>query len=210
MGIDVNRFTGDNHEQFQCAVCLDIVEEPVETPCEHLFCKSCLKTTDAGATKYKCPTCRKEFNHAKSVNRNLKAIYDSLKLRCTSSECKEQFTISNYKSHDETCQKRFFKCSSCITNQPLDTMNKSHCEPCIKDLTKRVRQLEKYNQDFRNKNTFLQMSAEQLQPKVTELQSKINHMQLKRRPAVEQQSIYKPSVSSVVPVVKPVVPSIGN
>lgn len=47
-------------EQFQCGVCLCIVEEPVQTMCHHVFCKACL---DHGP-ELSCPTCRTEFSEA--------------------------------------------------------------------------------------------------------------------------------------------------
>lgn len=39
-------------QQFLCAVCLHIVEEPVQTPCGHIFCGECLDPLQL------CPTCR--------------------------------------------------------------------------------------------------------------------------------------------------------
>jgi hypothetical protein len=37
---------------FECPVCLDILKQPVVTPCGHSFCGPCIKLLD------KCPTCR--------------------------------------------------------------------------------------------------------------------------------------------------------
>lgn len=39
-------------QQFVCAVCLHIVDEPVQTPCGHVFCGECLDPLQL------CPTCR--------------------------------------------------------------------------------------------------------------------------------------------------------
>lgn len=41
--------------QFVCSVCLCIVEDPVQTACDHIFCAACV------ATSLACPTCRAEF-----------------------------------------------------------------------------------------------------------------------------------------------------
>uniref|UniRef100_A0AAX7U6J5 Uncharacterized protein n=1 Tax=Astatotilapia calliptera TaxID=8154 RepID=A0AAX7U6J5_ASTCA len=31
-----------SHDQFQCSICLDILTDPVSTPCGHNFCKNCI------------------------------------------------------------------------------------------------------------------------------------------------------------------------
>uniref|UniRef100_A0A3P9C5K5 Uncharacterized protein n=1 Tax=Maylandia zebra TaxID=106582 RepID=A0A3P9C5K5_9CICH len=32
-----------SHDQFQCSICLDILTDPISTPCGHNFCKNCIK-----------------------------------------------------------------------------------------------------------------------------------------------------------------------
>ena len=46
-------------EDFKCAICLDMIVEPVQTSCGHLFCKQCID-----GIHDKCPTCRKNFTTA--------------------------------------------------------------------------------------------------------------------------------------------------
>ena len=103
MGIDVNRFIGDTHEPFICAICLDVIDEPINTPCDHLFCKSCFKHG-------RCSTCREMVQQVKPMNRVLKQIYESLKLKFQATDCDEQLTVTNYKSHDGSCPKLFLVC----------------------------------------------------------------------------------------------------
>ena len=69
MGISRNRFTDRIHEQFVCAICLDVSVDPVVTnDCDHIFCTEC--TQDAKTSK--CPSCRKELKRveATKVERN--------------------------------------------------------------------------------------------------------------------------------------------
>ena len=60
---DASGGVGDNvdHEQNECAICLNDLDGPVDLPCGHTFCSDCL---DSWRSKYvpekekKCPTCR--------------------------------------------------------------------------------------------------------------------------------------------------------
>ena len=44
-----------NLEALECPVCFEIVLQPAQTSCGHLFCKMCVE----GVTV--CPVCREEF-----------------------------------------------------------------------------------------------------------------------------------------------------
>ena len=45
---------------FDCPVCLDIINEPVSLPCGHNFCSDCLQEMTSYC-KGKCPVCRRDF-----------------------------------------------------------------------------------------------------------------------------------------------------
>ena len=127
MGIDVDRFSGDAHEPFLCAVCLDVVDDPIMTPCDHFFCKACFN-------RGRCPSCRETVQQVKPLNRVLKQIYDSLKLKCSERGCKEVLNVSNYKPHDKSCPKRFFDCSKCGCKLALSNLVTSRNHDCIEYL----------------------------------------------------------------------------
>lgn len=42
MGFEAERFLSEIHEEFHCTICTMILEEPMQSPCEHLFCKECI------------------------------------------------------------------------------------------------------------------------------------------------------------------------
>jgi hypothetical protein len=46
-------------KQFLCNVCLCIVDEPVQTQCNHIFCQACVAPCLA------CPSCRAVFSEKK-------------------------------------------------------------------------------------------------------------------------------------------------
>ena len=50
-----------NHSaEFTCAVCFGLVDAPLLTTCQHVFCMSCLQ--DWMANKPSCPTCNNELD----------------------------------------------------------------------------------------------------------------------------------------------------
>lgn len=42
MGYDVERFVGYVNEGLLCCVCRDVLEDPLQAPCEHAFCSTCI------------------------------------------------------------------------------------------------------------------------------------------------------------------------
>lgn len=42
MGYDVERFVGYVNEGLLCCVCRDVLEDPLQSPCEHVFCSTCI------------------------------------------------------------------------------------------------------------------------------------------------------------------------
>ncbi|XP_031596746.1 E3 ubiquitin-protein ligase TRIM39-like [Oreochromis aureus] len=50
-----------SRDQFQCSICLDILTDPVSTPCGHNFCKNCISQHWDISETCQCPTCKKVF-----------------------------------------------------------------------------------------------------------------------------------------------------
>ena len=60
---------GSLHSEFECAICMSLVEYPVYTRCSHVFCKSCLD--EWLENKRNCPKCKEDLNGSDAV-RDLK------------------------------------------------------------------------------------------------------------------------------------------
>lgn len=44
MGYDLERFVGYVNEGLLCCVCRDVLERPLQAPCEHAYCSSCISS----------------------------------------------------------------------------------------------------------------------------------------------------------------------
>ncbi|XP_067217592.1 E3 ubiquitin-protein ligase TRIM39-like isoform X2 [Chanodichthys erythropterus] len=56
---------------FQCSICLDVFTDPVTTPCEHNFCKTCLNKHWDNSQTCNCPYCKKTFKHRPDLEINI-------------------------------------------------------------------------------------------------------------------------------------------
>ncbi|XP_053095547.1 E3 ubiquitin/ISG15 ligase TRIM25 [Pangasianodon hypophthalmus] len=73
-----------DQDQFICPVCLDLLSDPVTTPCGHCFCKVCINGCwDQEDVKgvYSCPQCRETFTPRPVLRRNnmLAEVVEKLK-----------------------------------------------------------------------------------------------------------------------------------
>lgn len=82
MGYDPTRFVKVTNEEFICAICKLVIEKPVETPCEHLFCNECIKSWLA--VNQKCPIDKKPLtkNVLSEPRRYLRNLYNKLDINC--------------------------------------------------------------------------------------------------------------------------------
>ncbi|KAJ0051192.1 hypothetical protein NL108_015966 [Boleophthalmus pectinirostris] len=48
-------------EHLSCPICLDLLSDPVSTPCEHSFCRTCLVSHWDRSSECSCPLCQRRF-----------------------------------------------------------------------------------------------------------------------------------------------------
>ncbi|XP_058270103.1 E3 ubiquitin/ISG15 ligase TRIM25-like isoform X2 [Hemibagrus wyckioides] len=81
-----------DQDQFSCPVCLDILKDPVTTPCGHNFCKVCINgfwDKEDQRSVYSCPQCRETFSPRPALRRNnmLAEVVEEMKKTEMSVKC---------------------------------------------------------------------------------------------------------------------------
>ena len=107
-------------EALQCPVCLEIVLEPVQTSCGHLFCERCVE----GVTR--CPVCREQFTSVPDLFK--KCRVRSLRVKCpfTSNGCKWVGDLGNVCSHEA------FQCEFPLKPYEFTTIQKEELHEHLK------------------------------------------------------------------------------
>ena len=85
MGWDINRFLEKDSivEELICTICIDILKDPVQTNCEHTFCRECITTWLEGGHRT-CPDDREQLssNDLRPPSRLTKHMLNNLIVRC--------------------------------------------------------------------------------------------------------------------------------
>jgi len=106
MGLDENRFVESVDDEFRCSICRDVIEDPIATQCEHVFCKTCINEWIQKESS--CPVDRKTLNKSQlcEPSRFFRNFYSKLELKCEyeSNGCDIFSKIEDLKSHQDKCK----------------------------------------------------------------------------------------------------------
>ena len=105
MGFEADYFETGTYEDFECAVCLGVLEDPkMIEKCEHIFCKTCLENIHNEDSM--CPIDREPFD-LQSIRKPFPfftSVYCELRMKCKfSPQCREQIPIESFHSHAQNC-----------------------------------------------------------------------------------------------------------
>ncbi len=79
-------------DEFKCAVCQDLLKDPVTIPCGHSYCKSCITVCwdqEDQMSVYSCPQCKQTFSPRPALARStmLAEMVEKLKKRKRPADC---------------------------------------------------------------------------------------------------------------------------
>lgn len=95
-------YTSKVPEALNCAICREVIDDPVELPCEHIFCRRCVNTHYGNSlAPPTCALCRKRFNMIGVVetHRIIKEILDTQTVRCPNSGCEIDVPRESLQNH---------------------------------------------------------------------------------------------------------------
>ncbi|KAI5092272.1 RING finger protein 151 [Silurus meridionalis] len=114
MGYDVERFVGYVNEGLLCCVCRDVLEDPLQAPCEHAFCSTCIHAWLVNHQN--CPEDRLPLSIAnlRPLHRYMKNDLARLQMKCTyrSQGCEVICALESIRQHEQQCEFALFTCSN--------------------------------------------------------------------------------------------------
>ena len=118
-------------ERFLCPICQEILYEPVQTSCGHLFCKKCLK----GVQSKNCPSCRAEFEEEPRRDKFHEREIRNLIVKCQNSSkgCEWEGELGNVESHQNgVCGYQLVqcgnKCGAEMERREVEKHEEDHCK----------------------------------------------------------------------------------
>ena len=149
--------TKKNLEDLVCPICQEILNDPSQTNCGHLFCGRCLQQS---ASRVKnCPVCREEYTSMS--DQFLTRKINGLKVKCSNAGkgcewsgelrdaeghvktascqyaevlckngCGEYFQQRLITAHEKWCRKRHYSCTHCRMEATFDEITTSHYTLC--------------------------------------------------------------------------------
>ncbi|XP_038829147.1 E3 ubiquitin-protein ligase TRIM39-like [Salvelinus namaycush] len=78
-------------EQFQCSICLEVLTDPITTPCGHNFCQACINGYWKSTEQCQCPMCKETFDKRPKlkINTTLREVVNHFKGRRTKNQVQQ-------------------------------------------------------------------------------------------------------------------------
>ncbi|KAG7475333.1 RING finger protein 151-like [Solea senegalensis] len=105
MGYDLERFVGYVNEGLLCCVCRDVLERPLQAPCEHAYCSACI--SNWLVHHHSCPEDRLPLDvcNLKPLYRYMRNDLNRLQIRCVNAArgCDVVCSLESLHTHEEEC-----------------------------------------------------------------------------------------------------------
>ncbi|XP_041454644.1 RING finger protein 151-like [Lytechinus variegatus] len=105
MGYDQDRFLGPIKDGLMCSICKDVLEEPLQAPCEHAFCATCIHGWLVHERT--CPEDRQNLEECdlRPLFRYMRNDLNKLRLRCVNADsgCSEVCSLEVLSRHESEC-----------------------------------------------------------------------------------------------------------
>ena len=118
-------------ERLLCSICQEILCEPVQTSCGHLFCGKCLRRVRSE----NCPSCRAEFEEEPRRDKFNEREIRNLIVKCQNSSrgCEWEGELGNVESHQNgVCGYQLVQCGNkCgveMERREVEEHEEDHCE----------------------------------------------------------------------------------
>ncbi|XP_077181314.1 E3 ubiquitin-protein ligase PDZRN3 isoform X4 [Paroedura picta] len=134
MGFELDRFDGEVDPDFKCNLCNKVLEDPLTTPCGHVFCAGCVLpwVVQQGSCPVKCQRIStKELNHVLP----LKSLILKLDIKCDNQArgCDKVVKLQHLAEHAEMCDYsparcRHKGCAEVLNLRDVDAHMRESCE----------------------------------------------------------------------------------
>ena len=114
-------------EELKCPICLELVSDPVQTSCGHLFCRKCIKGIK------QCPVDRNNFTTTPSPDHFNHRRVHSFKVKCPNKGgCQWQGNLGDANKHTDTdCDYQFVMCRNERCNVKIERRNLVEHMDCV-------------------------------------------------------------------------------
>lgn len=82
MGYDLKLLVGEIDDQFRCSICGMILENPMVTPCNHVFCDECIGRWLNVAASCPIDSCSLTVHDLKPSTQIFRQTLDKVELKC--------------------------------------------------------------------------------------------------------------------------------
>ncbi|MED6267997.1 hypothetical protein CHARACLAT_017804 [Characodon lateralis] len=114
MGYDLERFVGYVNEGLLCCVCRDVLERPLQAPCEHAYCSACISSWLLH--HHSCPEDRQslDVSSLRPLYRYMRNDLNRLQIRCVNAGqgCEVVCSLESLHTHEDDCEFAFITCSN--------------------------------------------------------------------------------------------------